>query len=109
MVKRKYWVLRLFFLLFTMSVSAAVLPCGIINVHGLFGEIITSAAAEDNDQEVADIQFKYCERAQRAKGANVINSWFEILMKVACICFWANLVRLPREDTIVTWKVRMNN
>ena len=39
--KKKYWIIRLFFVLFTMSVSVAILPCGIINVHSLFGEITT--------------------------------------------------------------------
>lgn len=41
MDKKKYWIIRLFFVLFTMSVSVAILPCGIINVHSLFGEITT--------------------------------------------------------------------
>lgn len=41
MDKKKYWIIRLFFVLFTMSVSVATLPCGIINVHSLFGEITT--------------------------------------------------------------------
>ena len=38
MDKKKYWIIRLFFVLFTMSVSVAILPCGIIKVHSLFGE-----------------------------------------------------------------------
>ncbi len=41
MDKKKYWIIRLFFVLFTMSVSVAILPCGIIKVHSLFGEITT--------------------------------------------------------------------
>ena len=41
MDKKKYWIIRLFFVLFTISVSVAILPCGIINVHSLFGEITT--------------------------------------------------------------------
>ena len=34
MGRKKYWILRLFFVLFTMSVSAAILPCGIILPRG---------------------------------------------------------------------------
>ena len=30
MDKKKYWIIRLFFVLFTISVSVAILPCGII-------------------------------------------------------------------------------
>lgn len=59
MDKRKYLIIRLFFVLFTMSVSVAVLPSGIINVHGLFGEVTTAAVVEDKDQEIADIKFRY--------------------------------------------------
>ena len=109
MDKRKYWVIRLFIVLFTMSVSVAVLPCGIINVHGLFGEVTTSTVVEDKDQEVANIKSIYHEKIQKAKGINVFNIWFEILITVICICFLTNLIRLPRGDTIVTLKVRMDN
>lgn len=52
MDKKKYWILRLFFVLFTMSVSVAILPCGIINVHGLFGEVTTYVVVEDIEQEI---------------------------------------------------------
>lgn len=109
MDKRKYWVIRLFIVLFTMSVSVAVLPCGIINVHGLFGEVTASTVVEDKDQEVANIKSIYHEKIQKAKSINVFNIWFEILITVICICFLTNLIRLPRSDTIVTLKVRMDN
>lgn len=109
MDKRKYWVIRLLIVLFTMSVSVAVLPCGIINVHGLFGEVIASTVVEDKDQEIVNIKSIYYEKIQKVKGINVLNIWFEILITVVCICFLNNLIRLPREDTIVTLKVRMDN
>lgn len=51
MDKKKYWIIRLFFVLFTISVSVAILPCGIINVHGLFGEVTTYVVVEDKEQE----------------------------------------------------------
>ncbi len=109
MEKRKYWASRFFFVLFTMSVSAAVLPCGIVNVHGLFGEVTASVIVEDKDQAIADIKSGYHEKSVKVKGANIFNIWFEVLIAVVCLCFWANLLRLPRGDTIVTWKVRMDN
>lgn len=109
MGRKKYWIIRLFFVLFTVSVSVAVLPCGIINVHGLFGEIVTSTVVEDKEQDVVNIKSIDHEKVQTAKGANILNVWFEILVAVVCISFCANLVKLPRGDTIVSLKVRMDN
>ena len=39
MKEKKQWLIRLFIILFSVSVSVAVLPCGIINTCGLFGEM----------------------------------------------------------------------
>lgn len=106
---KKYWIIRLFFILFTVSVSVSVLPCGITNVHGVFGEIVTSAVGEDSEQEIVNIKSIAHKKVQTAKGANILNVWFEILAAVVCIRFCAKLVKLPRGDTIVTLKVRMDN
>ena len=109
MDKKKYWILRLFFVLFTMSVSVAILPCGIINVHGLFGEINTYVVIEDKEQEIVSIKDVEHKKVQSVKGINVLNIWFEILITVVYISFCANLIKLPRGETIVTLKVRMDN
>lgn len=109
MGKKNYWLVRLFFVLFTMSVSVAVLPCGIINVHGLFGEVITSKVVEDKEQEIVHLKSINLEKNQTAKGITILNVWFEILIAVVWIRFCANLIKLPRGDTIVTLKVRMDN
>lgn len=109
MGKKKYWIIRLFFVFFTLSVSVAILPCGIINIHGIFGEVIKSIVIEDEEQEVINIRFIRHEKVQTEKGINIFNVWFAILMVVVCISFCANLAKLPRGDTIVTLKVRMDN
>jgi len=109
MDKRKYWVMRLFFVLFAMSVSVTILPCGIINVYGLFGEAITSTVVEDREQEIVNIKDTEHKKVQTAKGISIFNIWFEILIAVICISFFANLIKLPKEDNIVTLKVRMDN
>lgn len=109
MDKRKHWGIRLFLVLFTISVSVAVIPCGIINVHGLFGEIVTSAAAEDKEQETVNIKSINHEKVQTVKGVNIFNIWFEVLTAVVCISLCANLIKLPRGHTIVTLKVRMDD
>ncbi|MCI6044145.1 hypothetical protein MR857_12645 [bacterium] len=109
MDKKKYWILRLFFVLFTMSVSVAILPCGIINVHGLFGEVTTYVVVEDKEQEIVSIKDVDNIKVQTVKGINILNIWFELLIIVVCISFCANLIKLPRGDTIVTLKVRMDD
>lgn len=109
MDKKKYWIIRLFFVLFSMSTSIAILPCEIINVHGLFGEVITSVVIEDKEQEISNLKAIDVKKVQTAKGLNIFNMWFEILITVVCISFCANLIKLPRGDTIVTLKVRMDH
>jgi hypothetical protein len=109
MNKRNYLVIKLFLVLFTISVSVAVLPCEIINVHGLFGEEITSTVVDDKEQEVVNIKSINHKKIQTAKGENIFNLWFEFLITIIYISFCADLVKLPRKDTIVTLKVRMDN
>lgn len=109
MDKRKYWIIRLFFVLFTISVSVTIFPCGIVLVRGLFGEITTFVITKDEDQEIGIVKSRCHEKIRQTKGINNINNWFEIWMAVVYICLLANLIRLPRGDTIVTLKVRMDN
>ena len=49
MKEKKQWLIRLFIILFSVSVSVAVLPCGIINTYGLFGEITSWTITHDED------------------------------------------------------------
>ena len=72
MDKKKYWIIRLFFVLFTMSVSVAILPCGIINVHGLFGEVTTYVVVEDKEQEIVSIKDVDNIKVQTVKGINIL-------------------------------------
>ncbi len=92
-----------------MSVSVVIHPCGIINVHGLFGEVTTYVVVKDEEQEVVIIKDVDHKKVQTIKGLNILNIWFEILIMVVCISFCANLIQLPREDTTVTLKVRMDD
>ena len=96
-------------MLFTLSVSVAVLPSGSVNVHGLFGEIKASVITEDKDRITEATASEQMQKIQKAKGMNVFNRWFELWILVTCICFVAHFIRLPRRETIVTLKVRMDN
>ena len=109
MGRKKYWILRLFIVLFTISVSVAILPCGIINVHSLFGEVTAHVIVEDKEQDIISIKNICHKKDQTVKGINILNIWFELLITVVCISFCANLMKLPRGDTLVTFKVRMDD
>jgi hypothetical protein len=102
------WFVRLLILLFAVSVSTAVIPCGIINTQGLFGEVKSSAVTEDKGAEKADVRQDYVRR-QQIKGENVYNIWYEVWICIICMIFIFYMIRLPRGDTIVALKVRMDN
>ena len=108
MENKKRWLLRLLILLFSVSVSATVLPSGIANVYGLFGEITSSAVIEEKDSEIVDERQIY-ELDKKVKGINVYNISFEVWICIICMIFIAYMIRLPRGDTIVSLKVRMDN
>lgn len=63
MKEKKQWLIRLFIILFSVSVSVAVLPCGIINTHGLFGEITSSTITSDD--EYSEFSRESCFRKQK--------------------------------------------
>lgn len=108
MEKKKRWLLRLFILLFSISVSSTVLPSGIVNVYGLFGEITSSSVTEDKDSEIVD-ERQINELAKQVKGINIYNIWFEVWVCIICMIFIAYMIRLPSGDTIVSLKVRMDD
>jgi hypothetical protein len=108
MKDKKQWFIRLLILLFAVSVSTTVIPCGIINTYGLFGEFKSSAIMQDKETEKADIRQVYVRR-QQIKGENIYNIWYEVWLCIICMIFIFYMIRLPRGDTIVTLKVRMDN
>ena len=106
--EKKQWLIRLFIILFSVSVSVAVLPCGIINTHGLFGEITSSTITNDDDNSSFQ-ESRVFENRKQIKGIYIYNIWFEVLICVICMIYIQYMFRLPREDTIITFKVRMDN
>ncbi|MBQ7926457.1 MAG: hypothetical protein IJ335_09215 [Lachnospiraceae bacterium] len=106
MNRKENLLLRLFLMLFTISMSFVVLPGGVVNAYGLFGEVTASVAQEQ--EQAAEIGIKQQAHRQQVKGGNLFNPWFVLSMFVAWIVRRAHIRRLPREDTIVDLKVRMN-
>lgn len=109
MDKQRNWILRLFLVLFSLSVSVTVLPGWCVNTHGFFGEVVASTITEDQNQNDAKIKAQYTEKIQKIKGINIFNIWFELWILIVCIGFIAYRIRLPREENIVTLKVRMDD
>lgn len=108
MKNKKQWLIRLLTLLFMFSVSTTVIPCGIINTIGLFGEVISSAVTEDKETEKADLRQIFVKR-QHTRGENIYNIRYEVCICIICLILIFYMFRLPREDTIVTLKVRMDD
>ena len=105
---QKILMKKLFIFLFSVSVSITVLPSGLLNTYGLFGEITSSTATRDEDSKISE-ERQVFENRKQVKGVNVYNIWFEIWLCIIYMIFSAYMLRLPRGDTIITLKVRMNN
>lgn len=102
-------LIRLVLILFTVSVSVTVLPSSTIFIQGLFGEIKATTIVEDKEQEAAQIKEIKHEKVQNTKGINFINIWFVLFAIIICFTYLSYNIRLPRGDTIITLKVRMDN
>lgn len=100
--------LRLFILLFTVSVSVTVIPCSSVYVLGLFGEIKSSAVTEDANFSEESERHIFI-NLHKNKGINIINIWYELWCSIVCMIFIMYKDKLPRGDTIITLKVRMDN
>lgn len=109
MDKKKNRILRLFIIFFTLSVSVSVLPCGAICAYGLYGEVKSSAITEDKDRSIEKTGRQIDRKAQKEISCNIFNLWFEYYALIICMCFIMYMKRLPRGDTIVTLKVRMDD
>ena len=107
MKRENHWMLRLFILLFSISVSVAIVPCGVVNVYGTLGEVYSSVTIEAEKE--TQLVKEEVSKVRKEKGINVYNVWFTICVMVLCISYVEYEIRLPRKDTIVTLKVRMDN
>jgi len=108
MEKRGQRFFRLIVLLFTLTVSVPLFPCEMVNTYGVFGEVQTSIVVNSFREEVSEIASKHTEHV-RVKGTNIFNIWLLVSAGIVCIVFEMCIYRLPRDDTIVAKKVRMDN
>ena len=109
MNNRKNIIIKLFIILFSISVSITVIPCGLINTYGLFGEIKSTTVTSDEHSGKEELSVISEHSHSTKKGENIYNIWLEIAITITYMIFTLYIFRLPRGDTIVTLKVRMDN
>ena len=107
MKRENHWMMRLFILLFSISVSVAIVPCGVVNVYGALGEVYSSVTIEVEKE--TQLVREEVSNVRKEKGINIYNVWFLLGVIVLYIAFIEYTMRLPRGDTIVKLKVRMDN
>lgn len=106
--KSSQYLMRVFFLLFMLSVTVPAISCGHIPNYGLFGELRSSVIGSEEQEEISEISSKISIR-KKQKGKNIFNFWFCILVCIVCVRLLSYSFPLPGADTIVAKKVRMND
>ena len=107
MKRENHWMMRLFILLFSISVSVAIVPCDVVNIYGALGEVYSSVTIEaEKETQLVKAEVS---KDGKEKGINVYNVWFLLCVIALYIAFIEYPIRLPRENTIVTLKVRMDH
>ena len=101
-------ILHWFILLFTVSVSVTAIPGCVDLVLGLFGEVKSSTITEDDNFLEESAQQSRID-FHKHRGINIINIWYELLYGIIFMIFIMYKDKLPREDTIVTLKIRMDD
>lgn len=106
--KNSYCLMRLLFLLFALYVTVPSIPYSYVPGYGLFGELKSWVVVNENKEEILEVSSKITVQ-KKQKGKNIFNLWLFILAYIACLRLLAHSVKLPKADTIVAKKVRMNN
>ncbi len=107
MKKNSYCLMRLF-LLFALLVIVPINSYICIPSYGMFGELKTVVAADENKEEIAEVSSKVTVQ-KKQKGKNILNLWLTILIYIVCLRLLVHSIKLPKNETIVAKKVRMNN
>lgn len=105
--KNSYCLMRLL-LLFALFAAIPISSYTYVSSYGLFGELKTLIVANENKEEIAEVSSKATVQ-KKQKGKNIFNLWIYFLVWITCLRLLAHSIKLPRADTIVAKKVRMNN
>ncbi len=106
--KNSHYLIRLFLLLFALSVAVPIISYSCVSIYGLFGEMKSLVAVHENKEEISEISSKVTVR-RKQKGKNIFNLWLIVLAHIVCLQLLALSIKLPKADTIIAKKIRMNN
>lgn len=90
---------RLAIVPFTVSISTAVIPSGLINAYGLFGEVKSSTVTEQNRKNTEEITSTF-EKSNTVKGINIYNIWFWLVTILIFLIFTSYMIRLAERDGV---------
>lgn len=99
----------LLFLLFGILLSLQAVPSGGIISHGLFGEAEAVSFVQEEKEETAVLSQAIREIQKAVKGLMVFCSYLLLVILVICLQFTVYQYRLPKVETMVTRKVRMDH
>lgn len=103
----KQFLLRICIVLFMTSVSVTVISYEMVCTYGLLGEVTCSTVI--SEKSLFEELQKNVSAVKYPIKSNVYNIWFNISSIIIYLVFVAYMLRLPRKDTIVTLKVRMDD
>lgn len=106
--KSSFCLMRLFLLFFTLYVTVPMISCSYVPSYGLFGELKSLAIVSENKEEIFEV-YSRINIQRKQKGKNIFNLWLYFLVLIICLRLLAHNIKLPKADTIVAKKVRMNN
>ncbi len=102
------YLMRLFLLLFALSATVPIISYSYVPSYGLFGELKSLVVVNGNKEEISEVSSKITVR-KKQKDKNIFNLWLLVLALISCLRLLAHSIKLPKTDTIVAKKVRMNN
>lgn len=107
-------IFRLLVALFTINISFCILPGGIIPCHGLFGEVTSSIANENQEKYIHSRQIKRKSNEQYTAQAinqhqKVLYKWLTLVLAILSSLYLQHCHRILKYITPVVLKVRMNN
>lgn len=105
--KNSHYLMRCF-LLFALYVTVPIISHSYVSGYGLFGELKTLTAVNENKEEIVKVSSKITVQ-RKQKGENRFNIWLLVLAYVTYLQLLAHSIKSPKADTIIAKKVRMNN
>lgn len=99
----------LLFLLFGILLSLQAVPSAGIVSHGLFGEAEAVSFVQEEKEETAVLSQGIRTIQKAPKGLRIYCSYLLLVILVICLQFTVYQYRLPKVETVITRKVRMDN